>query len=180
MRKKWIITIVSIFAIVGVYYAIWTTAKNTYENSIDEKIDGVCCDRFFEAISISYPFLWQSATVIRSRAGMVENIASQAGYDRYVFSVLWKQYEKSSECIHDSNILYDLDFFTSSNTYSSLTHGGKSLKNESATIVKLATAGKIIRSIPQIVEMDSILSAAKKADNAGAEELGVSSFWTKP
>lgn len=164
MRKRWIIAVISTFAIVGAYYAIWTTSKNAFEKQIDEKIDGVCCDRFFEAISVSYPFLWQSATVIRSRAGMIENIASQAGYDRYAFSVLWKQYEKSPECIHDSNILYDLDFFTSSNTYSSLTHAGKSFKKESVTLDNLVKAGKLVLNISQIVEMDSILTAAKKAD----------------
>lgn len=165
MRKKWTIALITTFAIVGAYYVVWAVAKNTYENQIDDKIDGVCCNRFYEAITVSYPFLWQSATAIRSKAGAIKYIASEAGYDRYVFSVLWKQYEKSPECIHDSRVLFDLDFFTSSNNYSSLIYAGKSLEKQSATIGELALAGKLIRNTFEIVEMDSILTVTKRADS---------------
>lgn len=165
IRRKWIIAAFAIFAIVGAYYGIRAVAKNEYENQIDDKIDGVCCDRFFEAISVSYPFLWQSATTVRSRAVAIKSLASQAGYDRYSFSVLWRQYQKTPECIQESKILYDTDFFTSSNVYGSLTHTGKSFKKESFAVINLIRAAKLVRNISEIVEITSIMNAANEADS---------------
>ena len=163
MRKRWIITIITTLAVGCAYFATYAIAKNAYENQIQSKIDGVCRDRFYEAISVTYPFLWHSASVISSRADNIKYIARKAGFDRYVFSVLWDSYVNSPEGRMEYCNIFEINFFGSSNACSSLIHGGKSLVEERNTILDLLEAVRLVKSPEDIVEMDSIINAADSA-----------------
>jgi hypothetical protein len=135
----------------------------TYYDSIQEKIDGVAAERFYYALLTSYPFLNQSANVVISRANSIKDIASEVGFDRYNFSTLWSGYLNSSEALKESNALYNLDFFISSNAYSSITHAAKQNKDIASSIISYTIASRKIRDIENIIEMDSIIHIADQA-----------------
>lgn len=164
MKQKNIIITIAFCVALGAYYGIKTITKNTYYERIEKKMDGICSDRFFEAISVSYPFLWQSASVIRLRAGAIKSIVSQAGYDRYTFSVMWNNYENSQDGRRDFHVLHDFETFTISNAYSSLIHTRNTWEKESYTVYKLAKAAKLIKKPQGIADIDSIQHAADIAD----------------
>ena len=157
IENKWFIAAITALIIVGAYYE----AKNNYYSQIEKRIDVINPDLCHKAITISYPFLWQSADAIITRADMIKSIASEAGFDRYVFSVLWKQYKNTPE--YDYRILYHLESFENSNAYRDILHAPKRDEKEALSVIRMVRVNKHILNIENIVEMDSILHMANRA-----------------
>ena len=160
MKKKWAITIFVPILFGIAYYATYEIAKKSYYDSVQEKIEGVAADRFYYALLYSYPLLNQSSNAVISRANSIKAIVSEAGFDKYYFSNLWKNYLRSAESRVENSALYDLDFFIGSNAYSSITHSSKQNKETASSIVKLAIASRKLQNIESILEMDSIIHVA--------------------
>lgn len=160
MRKRWAITLIVPLLLGIVYYATYEIAKKSYHDRIQEKINGVAADRFYYAITTAYPFLYESSNAVISRANAIKRIASEIGFDRYYFSILWKNYCNSAESRKNNNALYNLDFFIGSNTYSSITHAPKQYNETSSSVIRLTLVGKKLQDIHNIMEMDSIIHLA--------------------
>ena len=163
MKKKWVITIIVPILFGITYYATYEIAKKSYYDSIQEKIEGVVAERFYYALLNSYPFLNQSSNAVMSRANSIKAIAGKVGFDRYYFSNLWRNYLRSAESRIESNALFDLDFFVSSNVYSSITHSAKQNEKTASTIIRLTVASRKLQNIENIIEMDSIIHVADYA-----------------
>ena len=163
MKKKWAITIIVPILFGIAYYATYEIAKKSYYDSVQEKINGVVAERFFKALLCSYPFLIQSSHAVISRAESIKTIASKVGFDRYFFSIIWRNYLHSTESRIESNALYDLDFFVSSNVYSSITHSAKQNEKTASSIIRLTIASRKLQNIENIIEMDSIIHVADYA-----------------
>ena len=88
MKKKWAITIIVPILFGIAYYATYEIAKKSYYDSVQEKINGVVAERFFNALLCSYPFLNQSSHAVISRAESIKTIASKVGFDRYFMEEL--------------------------------------------------------------------------------------------
>lgn len=161
-NKRYLIPIIIIAIIIG-YFGIRFIAKIEYEDRIDDRIRGLCSEKFHAAINASYPFLLESVNAIQSRSEAVKYIAREAGFDRYVFSIMWKNYQHTQQARWESNILWDLDFFACSNACASLTHSGPAYERESASIYRLMRTGKKLLDIENIVQMDSIIHNADDA-----------------
>ena len=163
MKKKLAIAII-IPVLFGIaYYATYEIAKKSYYDSVQEKINGVAADRFYYALLSSYPFLNQSSHAVISRANSIKAIAREVGFDRYYFSILWKKYLHSTGARLESNALYDLDSFVSSNVYSSITHSAKQNKETASSIIRLTLDSRKLQKIEDIIEMDSIIHVADYA-----------------
>lgn len=162
-RKKILITILFVLAIAVTYISVRAIAKKSYMSRIDETMDSICSERFSDAIYVSYPFLWRTASIISSRSSTIEYIASQADYDRNTFSILWKNYQNSDRGDKEYFCLEDYKYFLFSGAYACLSRGGKRYSNEYQNMNKLTSAYYLVNSPNDIVEMDSILHAANKA-----------------
>lgn len=53
MKKKWAITIIVPILFGIAYYATYEIAKKSYYDSVQEKINGVVAERFFNALLCS-------------------------------------------------------------------------------------------------------------------------------
>ena len=163
MKKKWVITIIVPILFGITYYATYEIAKKSYYDSIQEKIEGVAAERFYYALLNSYPFFFFFSNAVMSRANSIKAIAGKVGFDRYYFSNLWRNYLRSAESRIESNALFDLDFFVSSNVYSSITHSAKQNEKTASTIIRLTVASRKLQNIENIIEMDSIIHVADYA-----------------
>lgn len=163
MKKKWAITFIVPILFGIAYYATYEIAKKSYYDSVQEKINGLAADRFYYALLSSYPFLNQSSHAVISRANSIKAIASEVGFDRDYFSNLWRKYLRSAESRIESNALYDIDFFVSSNVYSSITHSTKQNEKTASSIIRLTIASRKLQNIENIIEMDSIIHVADYA-----------------
>ena len=163
MKRKWVITIIVPIIIGIAYYATYEIAKKSYYDSIHEKINDVAADKFYYALSNSYPFLNQSANAVISRANNIKAIASEVDFDRYVFSILWRKHLNSAESRKESNVLYDLDLFLCSNVYAIIKHAVKQDQETASSIIRFTIASSKLRDIENIIEMASIIHVADQA-----------------
>ncbi len=177
MKKKWTITIIVPIFFCITYYATYEIAKKSYYDSIQEKINGVAADRFYYALLNSYPFLSQSSHAVISRANSIKAIASEVGFNRYYFSILWRKYLRSAEARIESNALYDLGFFISSNVYSSITHSAKQNEKTASSVIRFIIASRKLQDIENIIEIDSIIHVADHAKKEAYECQNAISFY---
>lgn len=160
MRKRWAIIIIVPLIFGFAYFATYEIAKKSYYDSIKNKIDGVAADRYYDALSSSYPILKESANAVIIRADALKRIASEICFYGHFFPMVWTDYNNSAEAQIVNDAFNNLDPFIGSNTYSFITQVTKQNKKTASSIIGLITARRKIQDIVSIIDMDSIMHVA--------------------